>query len=251
MKKFLIHFGAVLLLVFVSGCGGSKVLKEPEPLVLTHSLAAASDERLSATLDWVIVRDGPGTWAKNVDWDEYLIRVHNLSGDSLQVTKIIVMDSLGTHVETGESRSQLVKATKKTKRRYKGEGLTVKAGAGVATLMAGGTALAIGSVAVGWGATGALAGVAVGAFALAPVIAVGGIFRGVNNHKVNNQVETRQTLLPVVVTKDEEKGLDVFFPLTPSPRQIEFAYTDSQGSHTLIVDTRVALEGLHLVQDEE
>jgi hypothetical protein len=61
----------------------------------------------------------------------------------------------------------------------------------------------------------------------------------------------RQTLLPVAVKAGEEKVLDIFFPLTPSPRQIEFAYTDSQGSHKLIVDTRVVLEGLHLVQDEE
>lgn len=109
-----------MLLVSVSGCGGSKVLKEPEPLVLTQPLVAASNEGFSVTLDWVIVRDGPGT-----------------------------------QIETGESRSQLVKATKTAKRRYKGEGLTVQAGAGVATLVAGGTALALGSVAVGWGATGA------------------------------------------------------------------------------------------------
>ena len=120
MKKLLYQSGVLLLLLALSGCGGTKVLKEPKPLVVAQSLAIASDQRLSATLDWVVVRDGPGTWAKNVDWDEYLIRVQNLSDDSIRVTKIAVLDSIGTRVDTRENRSQLVKGTKQTKRRYKG-----------------------------------------------------------------------------------------------------------------------------------
>ena len=107
----------VILLLCLAGCGGAKVLKEPEPLAVGQSLSAASDEHLSVTLDWVIVRDGPGAWAKNVDWDQYLIRVKNLNGDSLQVTSITVMDSLGTSIDIGESRKLLVKGTRQTKRR--------------------------------------------------------------------------------------------------------------------------------------
>ena len=95
MKKILVQSGILLLLLALSGCGGTKVLKESEPLVVTQSLATASDQRLTATLDWVIVRDGPGTWGKNVDWDEYLIRVQNLSDESLELTIISVVDSLG------------------------------------------------------------------------------------------------------------------------------------------------------------
>ncbi len=238
----------------LSGCGGTKMLKEPEPLVITQSLAAASDQRVAANLDWVIVRGGPGTWAKNVDWDEYQIRVQNLSDDSIRVTNIIVLDSLGTLIETRETRKQLVKGTKKTKRRYKGEGLKVKAGASTGTLVAAGavtagaTAAAVSSMGFGIGATGggAAVGVATAGIILLPVLAVGGVFRGVNNSKVNKQIESRQTLLPVVLQEEQAKSLHIFFPLTPSPRQIEFTYVDSQGDHTLIIDTRTALEGLHL-----
>ena len=125
MKKLLLQSSVVMLLLALSGCGGTKVLKEPEPLVVTQSLATASDQRLAATLDWVIVRNGPGTWAKNVDWDEYLIRVQNLSDDSIRVTNITVLDSLGTRIETRENRKQLVKGAKETKRRYKEEGFKV------------------------------------------------------------------------------------------------------------------------------
>jgi hypothetical protein len=257
MKKLLFPAGVVLLFISLFGCGGTKVLKEPEPLVVTQPLATALDQRLQVTLGWVIVRDGPGTWAKNADWDEYLINVRNVSGDSLQVSKITIVDSLDTRVESGATRRQLVKGTKEAKRRYKGEGLTVKAGAGTSTLMVGGVAAAAGAAGVVALAGGPLAmggGAAVAATGLvlaAPVLVVGGVFRGVNNSKVNKQIEYRQTPLPVVLQKEEEKSLDIFFPLAPSARQVEITYADSQGGHTLIVDTHVALEGLHLVQATE
>ena len=100
---------ALLVLILIpaltlSGCGGSKVLKTPEPYVATEVLVTASDQQVTAELDWVIYRDGPGTWAKNVDWDEYLITVRNRGSDSLQITNITVMDSLGTRVEPGQIR---------------------------------------------------------------------------------------------------------------------------------------------------
>jgi len=65
----------LLMLLGLSACGGAKVLKDPESLVIAEPLASNADQYISATLDWVIYRDGPGTWAKNVDWDEYMIRV--------------------------------------------------------------------------------------------------------------------------------------------------------------------------------
>ena len=253
MTKFPGRSCLLILLVGLSGCGGTKVLKEPEPLVITQPLATASDQSLSAALDWVIFRDGPGTWAKNVDWDEYLIRVQNSGDDSLQITNIIVVDSLETRIEPRNNRSQLVKGTKETKRRYKGEGLKVKAGLSGTVLVGTGVVVAAGTTGVGAAAMaggGAAAGAA-GVVLLVPVLAVGGVIRGVNNSKVNNQIEARQTLLPVVLQEDEEKGLHIFFPLSPSPGYIEFSYHDSGGDHTLIVDTLTALEGLHLVPAAE
>jgi len=253
MKNLLVQSGFLLLLLGLSGCGGTKVLKEPEPLVVTRSLATASDQHLSATLDWVIFRDGPGTWAKNVDWDEYMIGVKNLGGDSLQLTNITVLDSLGTPIEPRQSRKQLVKGTKETKRRYKGEGLKVKAGVSGGVLVGTGIVVAAGTSSAGAaGLAGAsAAGGAAAVVLLVPVLAVGGIVRGVNNSKVNNQIESRQTLLPVVLQEEQEKNFVIFYPLAPSPQQIELTYLDSRGDHTLVVDTQAALEGLHLVEAEK
>ncbi len=156
-------------------------------------------------------------------------------------------------MEPRQNRSQLVKGTKETKRRYKGEGLKVKAGVSGGVLVGTGIVVAAGTSGVG-AAAAAGSGAAAGAAAvvlLVPVLAVGGIVRGVNNSKVNNQIESRQTLLPVVLQEEEEKNLVIFFPLSPSPGQLELTYVNSRGEHTLIVDTQAALEGLHLVQAEK
>ena len=253
MKTLIFRSSILLLLLGLAACGGTKVLKEPEPMVVAQPLATASDENLSVTLDWVIFRDGPGTWAKNVDWDEYLIRIQNLGNEPLQVTRITVVDSLGTQIQPRDNRKDLVKGTKETKRRYKGEGLKVKAGLSGAALAGTGLVLAASSSGLGAAAMagGGAAATAAGVVLLVPALAVGGIVRGVNNSKVNKQIESRQTLLPITLQKDEEKTLDIFFPLSPSPRQVQLSYVDSGGEHTLIIDTQAALEGLHLAKTAE
>jgi hypothetical protein len=96
-------------------------------------------------------------------------------------------------------------------------------------------------------ASSAAAGGVVAAAIVVPILAVGGVMRGMNSRKVNKEIQSRQTLLPIVLQVEEEKSVDVFFPLSPSPRQIELTYVDSLGDHTLIIDTHAALDGLHLV----
>jgi len=243
----------LLMLLGLAACGGTKVLKEPKSLVITEPLASNTDQHLSATLDWVIFRDGPGTWAKNVDWDEYMFRVRYLGADSVQLTSIVVMDSLGTAITPRTTRRQLVKGTKETKRRYKGEGLRVKAGVsggvllGASVVAAAGTS-GVGAVAMAGGSAAAAGAVAV--VVLVPVLAVGGLVRGVNNSKVNGEIEIRHTLMPVKLSGDEEKVLHIFFPLSPSPQQVEIAYLINDEEQTLFIDTRAALDGLHLIKAE-
>ena len=58
---------------------------------MRDALAASGDARIAASLDWVIVRDGPGTWAKNADWDEYLVTLRNDSAEPVTVTAVGAM----------------------------------------------------------------------------------------------------------------------------------------------------------------
>ncbi|MDX1406214.1 MAG: hypothetical protein R3192_16875 [Woeseiaceae bacterium] len=248
--KFQEIFIWATLSLCLTGCGGAKVLKEPEPIVTTQAVAVAADQQLSARLDWVIVRGGPGTWAKNADWDEYLISMQNLGGTPLTITSIRVFDSLGTPINPGTDRKKLVKGAKRAKKRYEDDDIKVKAGAGTGTLLASGAVVAGASAAVvastimTTSSAGAVA--ATGGLILVPALAVGGVFRGVNNSKVNDMIESRQTLLPLELEARSEQKLNVFFPLTPSPRRVEVNYSDLHGEYTLIIDTQDALVGLHI-----
>jgi len=258
------HFSIAILLSagLMTSCGGTKMLKEAQPIQTTQPLAASSDQQVEAILDWVIVRDGPGTWARNADWDEYLLSVSNLSDQPIQLMQLTVVDSLDTRIEPQLGRKQLVKNSKQTARRYKDSGVRVKAGRGVGTMLVAGavvTAVGIGT-ATAVAATGLMSGAAAagsagaaagGLLLLGPALAVGGIVRGVNNSKVNNEIELRQTLLPVEIPAGEKQGLTVFFPLAPSPNVVELIYVDAAGEHSLIIDTSKALDGLHIEAPKE
>ena len=256
---------AIVLLAlcsFLAGCGGTKVLKEPKAIQTTQPLVSASNEQITATLDWVIVRDGPGAWARNADWDEYLLRVRNRSGQSIEITGLTVVDSLNTEVLPETQRKQLVKGSKKTARRYKQSGIKVRAGRGAGTLLLAGAAVtavgagaatvaAFGNLLGGASAVGGAAATASGLLVLGPAIVVGGAVRGVNNSKVNSQIELRQTVLPFEILTEQEHRLSVFFPLAPSPKRLELTYTDTSGEHRLTLNTETALKGLHIDDAEE
>jgi hypothetical protein len=247
----------LLLCLVISACGGARILKEPEPLLEVQPLASQSDQFLEASLQWVIFRSGPGTWAKNADWDEYLLQVKNISGEPVKVINVVVYDSMNVRQRASDSRGALVQQSRNTKKRYKNQGLEVKAGfSGAALAAAGGVAFA-GSTAVALtafqGSSTALAasGAAVVALAAAPVLVAGGIWRGVNNTRVADEIERRHTVFPVGLQPAEQKSLDVFYPLTPSPRRIELNYFNSAGQQVLTIDTSEVLKGLHLVPDDD
>ncbi len=243
---------------FLAGCGGTKILKESQPIQTTKPLATNFDQQVIATLDWVIVRDGPGTWAKNADWDEYLLRVSNASDGHVKIMKIVVIDSLETRIEPAFGRKQLIKGSKLTAHRYKTSGIKVKAGRGAGTMLVAGAAVtvigvgaanaaAMGAILGGASTAGTAGAAAGGLLLLGPALAVGGVVRGVNNSKVNKQIELRQTPLPSEISARQELALRVFFPIAPSPRCVELTYTDAEGTHILVIDTRTALDGLHII----
>ncbi len=208
-RQYVTIIAMIVVSSVLTGCGGTKVLKEPQPVQLENPLAVTADARMTATLDWVIVRAGPGTWAKNADWDEYLLRVRNHSDRTLRIVGLTVVDSLQTRIESGAILS------------------------GSTSTTAAGTAMS-------------------GLVFLGPAIAVGGIMRAANNSAVNTEMEKRQTILPLDVPPGQELSLDVFFPLAPSPVMIELVYADDAGRrHTVAIDTRAVLDGLHFDENVE
>lgn len=255
MRNLLSPACAILLLLLASvpGCGGNKILKEPQALELQGPLVVASDSRLAVAFDWVIVRDGPGTWSKNADWDEYLFRLHNLSDNEITIESVVIFDSMETTIESSSDRKQLIRGSKAASKRYEEEDIEVKAGLGGGALVAAGGATAAAGVsalsASLAGATGAVG--AAGVLVVAPVLAVGGVIRGINNSKVSREIENRHTHLPMTVSAGDEVVLDIFFPLSPSPVRLQFNYSDTGAKYVLRIDTADVLSGLHLGAPEQ
>jgi len=120
----------VCLAGLLSACGGSKLIKNPVPIELTTPLEQVSDRQVTVTLHWVIVRDGPGTWAKYANWDEYLLSVNNQTGEDIQITGAHIVDSLGFEQPGDSDRRRLVKASTETIKRYKEIDIDINAGFG-------------------------------------------------------------------------------------------------------------------------
>jgi len=253
MRKIEIALIVPFVVAILAGCGGNKVLKEPEPFATDEPLATASDPHLTVSLDWVIIRNGPGTWVKNAGWDEYLLRIRNQSTQPVRLTHLFIVDSLDTRIEPLSGRKQLIKGSKETSRRYKKSGIKIKAGAGRATLRtagltAGGAALGAAAAGGGWATAGAIVG---GGLVLAPILAVGGVMRGSNNSKVSEAIELRHTEIPLELAANGEIRLDVFFPIAPSPKSLEIKYENGSGDYGLVVEIGGKLDGLHIVAPAE
>jgi hypothetical protein len=246
-----IHLGAVLALTLLSACAFNRKLDKPVPLQPAGAIAMAVDERLSVTIDAIIVRDGPGSWSKNADWDEYLMHGRTSSTEPVEITRIVVVDSLGKRRKPSAIRGDLQSGSKETARRYKDADLEVTAGYGGAGLVVAGYAVGGASAAVGLatlGTSGAAAGAAVaGAVLVAPVLMTAGIVVGVEEIRVQNEIRRRSTAFPAQVAADEELPLDVFFPIAPAPQFVEVTYRNTSGEHVLVIDTKAVLAGLHLL----
>ena len=248
------------LIGLLTGCGGTKVLKKPQPLEITKPLATTSDQNVLATLNWVIVRDGPGTWAQNADWDEYLVNVVNESEELIQIIDVTIVDSLGVRQANNADYNELVDESYETTKRYKDRNIEVKSGIGIGTVLAvtgaslvGAGALATAAAPAAFMAGGAVIGgaAAIGAtLVLVPSVIGIGTVRYINRKKVSKEIEKRHTVLPVIIKSHENLILDIFFPLAPSPTQLEITYMIVGVEETLVVNTSEALNGLHLVQEE-
>lgn len=226
------------------------MLNTPRPGIPTAPLAQASDDSVQATLAWVIVRDGPGTWARNADWDEYQLVVRAAPDADVGLLGVVLIDNLGNRIEPMDTRRQLVDGTRSAQRRYAENGIEIRAGwnptalaaAGAVAWYGVGAPLAIAAVS---GSTAA-AGVALGAVVVAPVLVFSGVMRSVNNNRVDDEIQRRSTHLPSILSADEDTMIDLFFPVTPGPTDVEIIYSVNGIQHTVAIDTRVALAGLHL-----
>lgn len=248
---------ALFASLVLAGCASTTKRDQPIPPGNAGVIASAEDSRIAVGLDAVIVRNGPGSWAENATWDEYVLSVRTTSGEPVEITGVALVDALGSGVAPRTSRSELTAASEARARKYQDSGITVDQGVGASTLFAAGGATLAGSAAVGVGAlavgtsvaatTTAATAAAAGAVVVAPALVVAGAATAVQEHKVDHEIKQRATSMPLSLAGDSPNAqLKVFFPLAPAPQRMLINYRDTHGQHTLVVDTRAALAGLHL-----
>ena len=256
------HFQRAVVVVFVvliTGCVGTKLLDDPTLLPERNSLATVRDAVMAATLDWVIVRDGPGTWAKNADWDEYLLRLENRSTTNLRITEVYIEDSMGIKVFPGRDRKRLIAGSKQVAERYKDADIKIKAGTGTAVMVATvlGTTLVGASVVqlgLAYASFASLLGISTSVGAVVTTAGAGLVLVGPamvirnrrNQRKVDARIQDIRSRLPFPVEAGMVKQAALFFPISPSPRHVVISYSRGESIQTLRLETRESLVGLHL-----
>ncbi len=253
----------VLLAVTLSACGGTGLRQEPLPLVEIEPIASASDPHLIVSLDTLIVRDGPGSWARNADWDEYQLTIQNRSGTPVLLDRIVIVDSFSEPIAADASRKSLVRGSREVVRRHEDADIDIKAGAGSGLLFGSGaavSAMGLGTASLastgalisgGTASVGSLTAVASGLLIAGPALITTGVVRSVNNAKVDEQIEIRHTPLPLHIDPEEQASLKLFFPIVPSPRYLLLSYSNGTSEYRLAVDTSSKLEGLHVTSTED
>ncbi len=254
MNKMLI----LLTTLSLTACSsGTRLLEAEKPIMTSEPVASSSDENLDAHVDWVVIRNGGGSWASDADWDEYMIRTRNVSAKPVKITSVKLVDSTGEVVHSEIRRKKLVKGTKAALRRHKDLGLKVKAGAsgGSLLLASGGVYVASGAIGMsalaGSGMAVAAAPVAVGGIIIAtPVLLTSGLVKSVREARVEKELLARASSLPHPLVTSDDETLSVFFPITPSPNTVVIRYEQDGATRDLHIDVSEQLGLLHIVNVE-
>jgi len=239
------------------GCTGTKVLDEPTVFEITQPLAKEDNENIEITLDWVTVRNGAETWAKNANWDGYHLSITNRSDQTIEVKNLVVVDFLNYRLQPKNNLVELSEASKFMAERYDSSEIEVQAGLGAETIIkadgvmtvagvAGGYAITYGLVGGGVSTIASTASAALGLIVVGPVILYSGAKQRQNNEAVNDEIRKRYTRTPLLIEPKGQRQLIKFFPFAPSPQIIELTYKISNVEHVIAVDINEALKGLHI-----
>lgn len=218
--------------------------KTPPPVMLNAQFPAAP---LHASLETLIMPDGPGSWKKKAYWDEYVVTLHNSSDQPLRIASAELVDFAGSPKQTGDDPWKLERESKNLVKRYQDAGMTVVRVAGPRVLVtAAEPAVA--------GATLGTAGAATAATATAVALPVyGATVLGINIHNkksITAEFNRRRLKLPLVLPPGETKTGSLFFPMVPNPQSLvlhgssEARGDDSSGRDSVLpLDF---LQGLHV-----
>lgn len=246
-------FITLSMALMLVACGGPRInRKAQEPQDLTPMLVA-QDPHITVALDLLMFRNSQGSWAKDANWDEYLLSVYPKS--EVVIESVLIEDLMGDSHQPETTRKALNESTKSLKKKYKKAGYKVKIGSGSTHATAVGLSFAVGSgitagTMTATGAVGNLTSVGVGVAVAVPALVIAGVTKIVYNTRVNNRIQERQTLLPLK-SDGNKTTLDLLFPAVPLPQKLVVHYMHDNVSHQIALDLTQITTNLHIKPDKE
>jgi hypothetical protein len=236
----------IVLCALLSACSPQiRLLKEPgADRVADYHWTAAAPDGLNVTVHTVLVRDSPGSWVRDADWDEYILTIKNSSSSGLQIERVqLYSQYLSAAQDSSLSRQQLEDRSRATLANVRDAAVVAGAGAVVV-----GTTMAVASA----GYVGAIAALPVGFIAIPLVIGYESEHTAIrrNRERQDNSLIQLTMLergihLPLDIPPGTEATRSAFFPLTPAPSRLLVGYRIDDEPHLLALELP-ALAQLHI-----
>ena len=236
----------IALCSLLSACSPQlRMVKEPSvEQIPDYRWAATAPDGLTVTVHTVLVRNDPGSWVRDADWDEYILTVKNFSRSAMKIEFLrLYSPYLPASQQSSLALQQLEDQSHDTL--HKVRDVTVVAGSGA--LAAGATVAAT----AGAGYIGAAAAVPAAMLTL-PYLQYSvdqTVERRHLEHEDRSLIELtileRGMHLPLAIPPDGEATRSAFFPLTPAPNRLVIDYRVDGDRRSLEVPL-TALAQLHL-----
>jgi len=198
---------------------------------------------LDAHLVSVITDGSPGSWKREAFWDEYVVELHNIGEQPLQVEGASLVDFAGRSNSAGDDPWALERQSKTLERKYRDAGMAFARMAAPRVLVTAAEPAVVASA--GIGAAGATAAATATAVALpAYGLAVWSVNR---RHKAAISAEFNRRRLPLALNlaPGETRTGSFFFPMVPNPRSLELAWSSAAGAGHAALPLDF-LRGLHV-----
>jgi hypothetical protein len=235
--------------LLTTGCLSSRYQQVREPTPVMPLTISATEPAFAAKVEAVIIFRGPGSWKKNAYWDEYVVALTNSGGVPATVTSCRLVGQGTFTAEAGTDPWQLERESRTLADRNFGfaKNTVVQVGGGTGAMVLGGTVGGLLSVGGGGAYVSATAlGAAVGMLVAIPVYVGGSAYRNITHRgAITTEFNRRRLPLPLVLSPTETRHGSLFFPITPSPRQLVVQWTTGASSGEVVVDL-ASLQSLHL-----
>ena len=236
----------IVLCSLLSACSPHiRMIKESnKELLPDYRWAATAPDGLTVTVHTVLVRNGPGSWVRDADWDEYIVTFENSAPSALRIETLrLESPYLPVPQQCSLSLKHLEDRTKETLRTARNFSIVAGEAAGL------GATAAVAS-------TYAVVPFAAAPAALAPL--VGAVIEypvdlAIENHHLEHEdhsmieltILERGAHLALEVPPGHEELRSLFFPITPGPSRLMVGYRIAGEQRELAVPLP-ALKQLHL-----